>query len=150
MLEYGIGGTERKLDNANEAFGDISQNRTIFVQKLTQEPPFSPEAVFDLKTVEEVFDHFQPTCEIDFETSEGATQSETIRFNNLGDFGPKGIKGKSKFLEDLSNNEEQHLRIVKELKSNRALQSVVQNPETKQALMSAIQQMIAELEGTGV
>ncbi len=53
-------------------------------------------------------------------------------------------------MEDLSNNEEQHLRIVKELKSNRALQSVVQNPETKQALMSAIQLMIAELEETGV
>ncbi len=146
MLEYGIGGTERKLNNANEAFGDISPNRTIFVQKLTQDPPYSPEAVFDLKTVEEVFDHFQPTCDIDFETADGATQSETIRFNNLGDFGPKGIKTNSKFLEDLSNTEEQHLKIVKELKSNRALQNVVQNPETRQALISSIQAMIAELE----
>lgn len=150
MLEYGIGGTERKLNNANEAFGDISQNRTIFVQKLTQEAPFSPEAVFDLKTVEEVFSHFQPSSDIDFETADGATQSETIHFNHLGDFGPKGIKGKSKFLDDLSNTEEQHLKIVKELKSNRALQTVVQSPETKQALISAIQAMIAELEEAGV
>lgn len=149
MLEYGIGGTERKLDNANEAFSEISQNRTIFIQKFSQEPPFTPEAVYDLKTVEDVFNHFQPSCEIDFETPEGTTHSEKIQFNNLGDFGPKGIKNKSKFLEDLSNKEEQNLKIVKELKSNRALQNIVQNPDTKNALLSAIQSMISELEGSG-
>ena len=44
MFEYGIGGNERKLNNANEAFADIQMNRTIFVQKLTGEAPYVPQA----------------------------------------------------------------------------------------------------------
>ena len=39
---YGIGGNEVKSDAA-EAIQDIPQNRTLFVEKLTQDQPLKPE-----------------------------------------------------------------------------------------------------------
>ncbi|MDX2002107.1 MAG: hypothetical protein SFW35_06735 [Chitinophagales bacterium] len=150
MYEYGIGGSERKLDNANEAFADIQMNRTIFVQKLTGEAPYSPEAAYDLKTVDAVFNHFRPNVEVEMETEDGSSFTEDIRFNNLGDFGPKGIMNKSKYLQETNYRKEEALKVVKELKSNKALQAILQNKDTKDAFLGGIQAMIKELEEAGV
>ncbi len=54
MQEYGIGGTEVKGD-ASEAFVEIPQNRTLFIEKLTNEAPVKPQMTEGLKTVDEVF-----------------------------------------------------------------------------------------------
>ena len=48
MFNYGVGGQEVKQD-APEAITDLSQNRTLFVQKLTHEEQFTPQVVYDLK-----------------------------------------------------------------------------------------------------
>lgn len=149
MFEYGIGGTERKLDDANEGVADIPMNRTIFAQKFSQEAAFVPEPIYGVKSTEEVFQYFNPNAEIEFETEEGTTVSETLQFKNLGDFGSKGIKNQSRYLQELANKEDQHLKIIKELKSNKAIQTIVQNQDTKAAFLTAIQAMIKELEETG-
>ena len=41
---YGIGGNEVKLD-ANEAIVEISHNRTLFAEKLTQQTHVKPEII---------------------------------------------------------------------------------------------------------
>ena len=53
MYNYGIGGNEVKKD-ASEAISNIPSNRTLLIQKLTNEPPVTPEAVYNLETVEQV------------------------------------------------------------------------------------------------
>ena len=45
IYDYGIGGNEVNVD-ANESIADIPSNRTLLVQKLTDEAPVSPEAVY--------------------------------------------------------------------------------------------------------
>ena len=44
IYDYGIGGNEVNVD-ANESIADIPSNRTLLVQKLTDEAPVSPETV---------------------------------------------------------------------------------------------------------
>src|SRR6516225_5516599 len=66
MFNYEIGGNERRIDTS-EAFVDISPNKTLFVQQLTEQEPIKPEIVEGLKTVEEVFKHFKPKVSVDFE-----------------------------------------------------------------------------------
>ncbi len=148
--EYGIGGTERKTDNANEGFAEIQQNRTLFVQKLTTEAPYEPELVKNLKTVDEVFQHFKPAVEVNFETEEGTSINEGLKFKNLGDFGSKGISGQSKYLQGLNNKQEQYQKIVKELKSNKALRTIIEASDNKQAFVSALHALIKELEEPAV
>lgn len=144
MYNYGIGGNEVKVD-ASEAIADIANNKTLLVQKLTINDPPKPEAVYDIKTVEEVFDRFKPECSVDFETSEGITKSEDFRFSNLGDFGVKKIIEHSSFLTNLNTEVEQFSKISKQFKTNKVLQAIVESPETKQALSSALAALLHEL-----
>lgn len=145
MDTYGIGGTEVKTD-ANEAIQEIPQNRTLFVEKLTQDQAIKPEVVTGLKTIEEVFEHYKPEVEVDFEDGDGVEKKETLNFRNLGDFGSKGITKQSKFLKDLNTEKEQYIKVVKQLKTNKILKTALENPEAKAALLESIRALLTEIE----
>ena len=145
MAIYDIGGSEVKGD-ASEAMSEIPQNRTLMVEKLTKEAPVKPEVAEGLKTIEEVFEHYSPTVEMEFQDSEGGTRKETLRFKNLGDFGIKGITNQSEFLKELTAKKEQNQKIIKHLKSNKLLQKALENEDTKTALLNAINALIKELK----
>ncbi|WP_022822348.1 hypothetical protein [Hymenobacter norwichensis] len=146
MYNYGIGGQERKLDNAQEAISDIPLNRTLLVQKLTADPPLRAQIVEGLRTPEAVFAHFKPQVEVEFEKENGTVVPETLHFESLGDFGKKGIINQSTFLQDLSTQAEDLQKLLRQLKSNKILKSALDTPETKAAFLAAIQSMIAELD----
>ena len=145
MDTYGLGGTEVKSD-ANEAIQEIPQNRTLFVEKLTQDQPIKPEVVTGLKTIEEVFDHYKPEVEVEFEDIDGVGRKENLNFKNLGDYGAKGITGQSKFLKDLSTEKDQYIKVVKQLKTNKILKTALETPEAKEALLESIRALLTEIE----
>lgn len=145
LPEYGIGGQEVPKD-ASEAFADIPKNRTLFVQKLTDEDPSTPEMVYDLKNIDEVFEYFKPETNVEFETAEGASLKETLQFRGLADFGTKNITARSKFLQDLNLQQDQYQKIIKQLKTNKLLKSVLENPETRSAFLDALQSLAQELD----
>ena len=101
-----------------------------------------------LKTVEEVFSHFKPTVKVDFETAEGKTVSEELKFNNVGDFGKEGITSQSKFLLDVKTEQDTYHRISKQLRTNKILKSALSNPENRQAFLQAIQALMQEMDAT--
>lgn len=145
MFNYGIGGQEVPRD-ASEGVGEISQNRTLMVEKLTAEAPVRPEVIEGLKTVEEVFQHFKPDAEVEFSKEDGSTVSEKLRFQNLGDFGTKGITAQSGFLQDLNMQKDQSLKMVKQLKTNKLLKAVIEDKDAKQAYINALNALIQEIE----
>lgn len=144
LYNYGIGGNEVKVD-ANESIADIPSNRTLLVQKLTDEVPASPECIYGLQTVEDVFERFEPTVQLEHIDAEGNEIKEVMTFKNLGDFGAKKIKENSEFLSELDIEKEQSIKIARQLTSNRALQKVIENPETKAALAEVIEAAIQEV-----
>lgn len=145
MDTYGLGGTEVQTD-ANEAIQEIPQNRTLFIEKLTQDQPIKPEVVTGLKTIEEVFEHYNPEVEVEFEDSDGVGRKENLNFKNLGDFGGKGITRQSKFLKDLNTEKDQYIKIVKQLKTNKILKTALENPEAKASLLEAMRALLTEIE----
>jgi predicted component of type VI protein secretion system len=145
MAEYGIGGMEVRGDGS-EAILEIAQNRTLMIEKLTDAAPIKPVIVEGLKTVDEVFNHFKPTVSCDFEKEDGSSANETLSFSNLGDFGAKGITNQSSFLKELENEKNEYSKLVKQLKTNKLLKSVVENPENKEAFINALQALIQEIE----
>jgi len=142
---YGIGGTEVKQD-ASEAFSEIQQNRTLMVEKLTKDAPIKPEFVTGLTNVEAVFEHFAPEVDVEFTDSEGAAKNETLHFNNLADFGVKGITAQSDFLKDLTAQKEQNHKMIKQLKTNKLLRQAIENEESRIALINAMNALIKELD----
>lgn len=143
--KYGIGGMVQDIETS-EAFADIPQNRVLLAEKLTAEAPVKPDVVEGLTTVEQVFEHFKPQIEMDFETEDGATKKETLRFANLGDFGIKGITNQSAYLGELTQKREQFQKIIKQLKTNKLLKQALSNPESKQHLVNSLHSLIKELE----
>lgn len=147
IYNYGIGGNEVKVD-ANESIADIPSNRTLLVQKLTDEAPVTPEAVYGLQTVEAVFDHFQPTVTFEHEDEEGSEVKEKMSFKNLGDFDTVKMKENSDFLSKLDVEKEQNMKISRQLSSNRALLKALENPETREAILHILEESIKEIEGS--
>ena len=66
MYNYGVGGNEIKVD-ANEAIQEIQENRSLLVSQLTSDESMVPEVVRGLKTIEDVFRHFQPSVSVQHE-----------------------------------------------------------------------------------
>jgi urocanate hydratase len=145
METYGIGGTDVKGD-ASEAILDIPQNRTLMVEKLTDEAPLKPEIVEGLTSIDDVFNHFRPTVGVEFEDTQGKSKEEKLSFHNLADFGIKGIVAQSSALKDMTIQKEQYFKIIRQLKSNNLLRKALVNPETKQAILNAIYAMSKEIE----
>jgi len=145
MQEYGIGGTEVKGD-ASEAIAEIPQNRTLLCEQLTADAPIRPNIVEGLQTIDDVFEHFSPKVDVEFEDNEGATKQETLTFKGLADFGIKGITAQSQFLQNLSAEKEQYQKIIKQLKSNKLLRKALENADTKAGLLNVMYALIKELE----
>ncbi|CAA0196843.1 conserved hypothetical protein [Tenacibaculum maritimum] len=145
MYNYGIGGNEVTVD-ANESIADIPSNRTLLIQKLTDKAPVTPEAIYGLQTVEDVFENFSPTVQLEHKDENGAEVKETMSFKNLGDFDAKKIKENSDFLSKLDVEKEQNMKISRQLSSNRALLKALENPDTRNAIVQMLENSIEEIK----
>lgn len=148
MYNYDIGGQERKGE-VNEGIADIPQNKTLFVDKLSDDPPLSPDIVSDLKNLKEVFDHYKPQKEMEFDTAEGASVNEVISFRSLADFGKQGIVNQSTYLNELNAQCEDLQKFVRQLKTNKILKAMLENKEARASYLATIQALINELEQAG-
>lgn len=145
MFNYEIGGNERKIDTS-EAFVDISPNKTLFVQQLTDQEPVKPEIAEGLKTVEDVFKHFKPKVDVSFDKKDGSTANETLHFNSLSDYTVKSMVQQSNQLRDLNVESEMYLNIIRQLKTNKTLKATLENPDTRQAFAAALENLAKELK----
>ncbi|WP_428740664.1 hypothetical protein [Tenacibaculum sp.] len=145
IYNYGIGGNEVKVD-ANESIADISSNKTLLIQKLTDEAPATPEAVYGLDTIQAVFEKFSPSVQLEHIDENGADVKETLGFNNLSDFNVENIKANSPFLSKLDIEKDQYLRISRQLSSNRALIKALSNPETRDVFIKVLEESVKEIE----
>jgi predicted component of type VI protein secretion system len=149
MQTYGIGGNEVPTD-ANEALADIPKNRTLLVEKLTDKAPVKPEITQGLKTIDEVFQHFKPQVSVELQSLDGVSKKEELKFSSLGDFGANGITKQSPYLQNLKTQKDEFQKIIKQLRSNKVMRSIVADPEKSQAMLKAIQVMIKELNKTDI
>jgi hypothetical protein len=128
-----------------EAIANISSNKTLLVQKLTAKPT-KLEPTKGLKTLDDVFNHFKPSVEVEFEEENGALRKEELKFASLLDFKKEGIINQSEFLQKLQIQQDACNSIIKKLKTNKILKTALQNPEAKQSFLQALQAMIDEID----
>lgn len=142
----GIATTILAPDPVGEGFVEISPNKTLFIQKLTNEDPIMPEIVEGLQTVEQVFDHFKPNVDVELDKEDGSSTKEHFQFSSLGDFDVKNLTLQSAYLKNLSVENDAYLRIIKQLKSNKSLKNVIENPDTRAAFINSLKALASELE----
>lgn len=132
----------------NESIIEFPQNRALITEQLTYNEPPKPDIVKGLKTVDEVFEHFKPKVDVEFQDMEGGSKKETLAFNNLADFGVKGLTAQSSFLQDLDVQKNEYQKIIKQLKTNKLLRQAISDIESKKALLNSILALLKELEAT--
>ena len=145
MFNFDIGGNEIKPE-ASEGIIDIPYNRTLLAQKLTQETPVNPETITGLKTVEQVFNHFKPAVDVEFESVEGMPVKETLQFRSVSDFRVKSMVAQSPFLRSQDAQFQEYTQIGRRLKGHRVLQTALHNPGAKAAMVDTMKALLAELE----
>ena len=146
QVKPGIATTILAPDPVGEGFVEISPNKTLFIKKLTQDDPIRPQIVEDLQRVEDVFAHFNPNVDVELDKEDGSTTEENFKFGGLGDFDPKNLTNQSAYLKNLSVENDSYLKILKQLKTNKSLKNVIENPETKAAFVNALKSLASELE----
>ncbi|MEG0517690.1 MAG: hypothetical protein RR555_02315 [Bacteroidales bacterium] len=144
ILEYGIGGNDARVD-PSEAIASIPQNRSLIIEHLTAEDPVNPRAITGLSTIEEVFSHFAPTIDIEFEDDEGGKITENFKFNCVADFGVKNMTENSPFMNHLNRQKEFYEMLMKQLRSNKVLQRVLEDAQAKEALITSLVALREEL-----
>lgn len=141
----GIGGNAVEQE-ANEGIADIPGNRTLMVNQMTAEEPGVPEIVDHLYTIEDVFKYFDPNIDVNFLDKEGQDVTENFQFSNVGDFSVKSMTQRSSFLNNLSIRKEFYEKVVKQLRSNKVLQRVIANNDTKAAMLIILKELKKQVE----
>ena len=142
---YGVGATSMPVET-NVALGPLPENKSLFVQKLTNEVDPEPEIEKGLETIDSVFEKFKPKIEIDFKDDGGGDKSEEIKFEKLTDFMPEKMIAQSAHLSELNSQKDEFANIHAKLKSNSALQKVLSNEEQKEAFLGVLNSLISELK----
>lgn len=144
ILEYGIGGNDIRVD-ASEAITSIPQNRSLIVEHLTAEDPVNPMAITGLTTIEEVFAHFSPSVDIEFEDDEEGLVTENFKFSNVADFSVKNMTENSPFMNNLNMQKEFYEMLSKQLRFNKVLQRVLENAWSREAFITSLVALREEL-----
>lgn len=145
LMNYEIGGNEVKVD-ASEAIAEIQSNRTLIVEKLTADDPINPEPIEGLTSIEEVFKHYRPELDIEFENEEGQPVKENFQFSSVADFSAKNLTENSSFLNDLKVQQDFYNKLIKQLRSNKVLQRALDNPDAKAAFVEVLKELSKELD----
>ncbi len=143
MAKYLIGGIPVELDDTNAGIPVIHPNRTLFVQKLTSRPNLGNLEIKEgLQTEDEVYEHYQPSVKVEFQTASGKLKKEELTFKNRGHWGKNGLVDRSDFLKNLNRDEEDLADFIKRIKSDTGLQEVLSNAETRTAFTNGLKAMI--------
>jgi len=143
--KYSIGGVVTDNDSYN-SLQDISCNRTLIALQLTAEESTTCAVVQGLTSIENVFDHYNPSITINLRTIDSQTVVQKILFRTMKDFSIDGITAQSVILRELAFSLEIYKEIVLIITKNSSLKSIIGNPARKKELVDILLILLKELE----
>ena len=128
----------------------IDQNKTLMMDQYTSDvQPGMPEFVEDITNINEAFDHFKPSVEVNFTDAEGGSVTEKLKFGELRDFEANGGKGRlvenSPFLSGTKKQIDINAKVRKSIEKNRKLRDILKEEGSREELKAMLQAMLEEL-----
>ena len=140
-----IGG-EVEPEETEEAVVGLPKNRTLLLEKLTTKEAQTPEIVHGLTNLKMVFEHFQPSVQVELEGEKGVLKKDLLQFRDLEDFSLAGITAQSDLLKDLTLKQDEYQKIARQISKNSTLRAALSNPEGRQNFIAALNSLIGELD----
>ena len=128
----------------------LDANKTLIIDQYSSEAPVEAELFQEAKTMQDVFNHFKPTVDVEFENENGELVPETLHFNEMKDFDVKGGKGNlvtnSPYLNNIMVHAEGTAKVRKQMEQNTKLRTILKDQQAREALKSMLHAMLDELE----
>ena len=126
---------------------EFPQDKTLYVDQFTDNPPVKPGELFKPQTLQDVFDHYKPQKKgVRMYTPEGQIVKENFKFNNLHDFDDKNLIAQSEYLHAQQEAIEAYNNIEQQLMRNKILKRALNDDETRENLVEALKALLAELQ----
>lgn len=129
----------------------ISQNKTLYIGQFTDRVS-DPELYQEATNINQVFEHFKPSVDVDFQNEEGDTIEETIRFKEMKDFDVDNGNGQlvtnSSFLLNLKSNIDANIKMKKQIEQSKKIRDILGNKQSKEELRDVLQYLLDELENS--
>ena len=128
----------------------IDNNKTLYIDQFTSDVQSEGWAFEqDIRSIDDAFNCFQPTVDVDFTDSDGNTVSETLEFKEIRDFEAQGGKGRlvenSNYLSGVKKELDSSTKMLKTIKQNRKLNDILKHAESRAELKDLLQSLLAEL-----
>lgn len=126
---------------------EFPQDKTLYVDQFTDNPPIKPGEVFRPQTLTDVFDHYQPEKKgVRLTNTEGQIVKENFKFRSLTDFDDKNLIEQSNYLHGQQEAVNAYKNIELQLMRNKVLKRALNDEESRQNLVNALKALLAELE----
>ena len=128
----------------------IDNNKTLMIDQYTSDvEPGNPELVEDIRNINDAFEHFKPSVEVDFIDEEGGSVNEKLHFSEIRDFEANGGKGRlvenSAFLSGVKSKIDTKWKIPKSIEQNRKQRDILKEASSRAELKQMLEAMLEEL-----
>jgi predicted component of type VI protein secretion system len=141
MAKFILGAQERVKKDASIPVELLPSNKILYCARLNkdEEPDLTPTKCANLK---EVFEKYQPSFDVELETTEGEPMHADFEIRAMKDFTSKELIEKNEHLQKTYYSKEMLADLDKQLKKNTALLKTVQDKDKKEALLKVLQYYI--------
>lgn len=136
-------------ENAQDGVIEFPQNRTLYADQFTDAAPNTDEdrEGFKVKSMKEVFEHFQPSKEgVTLATEEGGAVYEDFQFKQMKDFEDEQLIAQSELLSGKKSKIDAYNSVIRQLEKNKTLRNALKNDAAHEDLKNALKSLLAELE----
>lgn len=129
----------------------LDTNKTLIIDQFTNDAQGEdPELFEEARTIEDVFNHFKPSVDVEFADEDGSVVSETLHFKGIKDFEANGGKGNlvanSEFLSKAKSEIDNAAKIRKQIEQNKKLRDILKDPKSREEFKEYLESMLNELE----
>ncbi len=135
--------------NAQDGIIEFPQNRTLYADQFTSEPPTGDDdrEAFKAKSMQEVFEHYQPKKEgVALTTEEGGSVFEDFEFRSVKDFDDERLIAQSELLSGEQAKIDAYSAVIRQLEKNKTLRNTLKDAAARGNLAKALKALLAELE----
>lgn len=126
---------------------EFPQDKTLYVDQFTDNPPIKPGEVFKPQTLSDAFDHYQPEKKgVRLTNMEGQIVKENFKFHGLNDFDDKNLIEQSSYLHGLQEAVDAYKNIEQQLMKNKVLKRALNDDDSRRNLVDALKALLAELQ----
>lgn len=129
----------------------LDTNKTLMIDQYTEDADeYEPELFEDAKNISDVFAHFKPSVDVEFNDENGGVVTEILHFKEIKDFETNGGKGNlvnnSEFLSSTKAEIDNASKMVQQIKQNKRLKDIIKDPNGRKEFKEYLEFLLSELE----